>query len=272
MSYKMNGEAENQNRVSKTFKDIQMKKFITSIILITLVSSGYSQNVSDPMKIQGYWEESHMGSVNIGWDGKHYVLKTDQYQAIQTKLENSVITYKYPNPGLTSNPSLPPYITGRITKLSNEKILYNNIEYYKVSPLESDIKLLLTSDYSDFNIFYSSFKKAVISNDKHILSELLEGMINFPFIDYYKKAYNESGLSTKYSGDFENKYNLIFNVSVLAALKDRIPTKLNFEDLTELEKRSSAEYVLQLAQSDYPSLLFGKINGRYMLIGIKYFE
>jgi hypothetical protein len=42
--------------------------------------------------------------------------------------------------------------------------------------------------------------------------------------------------------------------------------------MTEAEKKGGGEYLLRIVNGDYPSLLFGKINGRFMLIGIKYFE
>ena len=158
------------------------------------------------------------------------------------------------------------------TKLSlienGSKILLYDHEFIKLTSAGSgnEAKNTSVNSFNNFDDFYKEFKKHVLSNSLDI-----DNYVEFPFVDFNSIPYGKLGLSCKTSAEFTGNYSKIFTASVIEALKNGTPSQVTEDFLTENEKKAHAKYLLQ-SNDIIPSLLFGTVNGRYKLIGLKYFE
>jgi len=144
-----------------------------------------------------------------------------------------------------------------------------------VKKVEEIIKIDVTS-HKDFKVFWKDFSKAVeTKNIENIIQ-----MTGIPFYDFSKTGQAEPYAKT--AEDFRKIFDKIFTKSVIDLCKKEIPVKGSelSEDYKEFwgddpftasEKKHKAEYFFINDSENEGSLEFGKVNGIYKLIGLKYF-
>ena len=133
------------------------------------------------------------------------------------------------------------------------------------------------SKHKDFKMFWSDFKKCVQAKS---IDNIVK-MTNFPFRDFSNAPEGEGKLLSKSADDLKKNYDKIFMKSVVDLCAKELPMnglKLSAEDkevwgdnpFTESERKFKAEYFF-VNEIDYAnSLEFGKADGVYKLIGLKY--
>jgi hypothetical protein len=131
------------------------------------------------------------------------------------------------------------------------------------------------SKHSKFIYFWDDFRRAVkTGNVENVIK-----MTNFPFVDYYNKAYNRVTLTANDESEFRTLYPQIFKSSVIEICTYDYPIKceeiestdhLPGDCFTPEEKMFNPEYFFIICKDSNRNLLFGKIDGVYKLIGIKF--
>lgn len=135
-----------------------------------------------------------------------------------------------------------------------------------------DIKF---SFHSKFLYFWDDFRRAVkTGNVDNVIK-----MTNFPFMDYYNKAYNRPTLTANDESEFRTLYKEIFKSSVIEICTYDYPIRcediestdhLPEDCFTTDEKMFNPEYFFIICKDSDRNLLFGKVGGVYKLIGIKF--
>ena len=131
------------------------------------------------------------------------------------------------------------------------------------------------SRHSNFWKFYDDFSRAVRNHDV----ENVIKMTNFPFVDYYNKAYNRVTLTANDESEFRELYQQIFKASVVYLCTWDFPINCEMVEYTDHlpkdcftpeEKMFNPEYFFIICPDSDRNLLFGKIGGVYKLIGLKF--
>jgi hypothetical protein len=131
------------------------------------------------------------------------------------------------------------------------------------------------SEHSYFYSFYSDFCKAVKT---HNVDNVIK-MTNFPFIDYYNKAYNRVTLTANDEAEFRELYPQIFKGSVIELCTYDFPIRCEDVDYTDHlpkdcftaeEKMFNPEYFFIICKDSDRNLMFGKVGRVYKLIGLKF--
>ena len=129
-------------------------------------------------------------------------------------------------------------------------ILSSNLEYEKIiKNMDDDKTKIKTSDnnyaaHSDFQAFWSDFKKAVNTGDKNAVIQ----MTNIPFKDYTVFQPGKTGqlLSANSSQQFLTNYGKIFTPSLITAMNED-----KYEGWTEGSfKVNKGEYILDVIIAD----------------------
>ncbi|MCX6166035.1 MAG: hypothetical protein NTU73_14435 [Ignavibacteriae bacterium] len=131
------------------------------------------------------------------------------------------------------------------------------------------------SAHSKFRYFWKDFSRAVKVGD---INNVIK-MTNFPFVDYYNKAYNRVTLTANDESEFRELYSQIFKGSVVEVCTYDYP--ITCDDIqssdhlpkgcfTTEEKMFNPEYFFIITKDADRNLLFGKVGGVYKLIGIKF--
>lgn len=130
--------------------------------------------------------------------------------------------------------------------------------------------------HNKFIYFWDDFRRAVkTGNVDNVIK-----MTNFPFVDYYNKAYNRPALTANDEAEFKTLYSQIFKNSVVEICSYDYPIKceeiessdhLPKDCFTPEEKMFNPEYFFIICKDSDRNLMFGKIGGIYKLIGIKFF-
>lgn len=148
-------------------------------------------------------------------------------------------------------------------------------KYQPPYPL-GDTSYINLSAHSKFRYFWKDFSRAVRIGDM----ENVIKMTNFPFVDYYNKAYNRTALTANDETEFRELYSKIFKGSVIELCTydypitcDEIQSSdhLPKDCFTSEEKMFNPEYFFIICKDADRNLMFGKIGGVYKLIGIKFF-
>lgn len=131
------------------------------------------------------------------------------------------------------------------------------------------------SAHAKFRYFWKDFSRAVKIGD----IENIIKMTNFPFVDYYNKAYNRVTLTANDESEFRELYSQIFKGSVVEVCTYDYPITcddvqssdhLPKDCYTTEEKMFNPEYFFIITKDADRNLLFGKVGGVYKLIGIKF--
>lgn len=143
-------------------------------------------------------------------------------------------------------------------------------------PSEShDSSYINFSAHAKFWYFWKDFSRAVKTGD----AENVTKMTNFPFVDYYNKAYNRVTLTANDESEFKELYSKIFKASVVDMCTYDFPITcdmVTYSDhlpkdcFTAEEKMFSPEYFFIICKDSDRNLMFGKVGGVYKLIGIKF--
>jgi hypothetical protein len=129
--------------------------------------------------------------------------------------------------------------------------------------------------HAKFWNFWKDFSRAVKLGDVENVTK----MTNFPFVDYYNKAYNRVTLTANDESEFKELYSKIFKGSVVDLCTYDFPINcdmISYSDhlpkdcFTAEEKMFNPEYFFIICKDADRNLLFGKVGGVYKLIGIKY--
>ena len=139
--------------------------------------------------------------------------------------------------------------------------------------------------HSDFQAFWTDFKKAVLSNDREAVAK----MTNFPFKDEYGGAYKQltdfDGLLTEDAKKmpsftcsnktiFLNKYDKIFLPETKTAIQTNKYRGYEVDEvLGEDMILNEGEYALEFESKNSRSynLVFSKMNGKYKLDNMPYY-
>jgi hypothetical protein len=131
------------------------------------------------------------------------------------------------------------------------------------------------SAHTNFWKFWSDFSRAVKLGDVENVTK----MTNFPFVDYYNKAYNRVTLTANDETEFKELYSKIFKGSVVYMCTYDFPINcemISYSDhlpkdcFTAEEKMFNPEYFFIICKDSDRNLLFGKVGGVYKLIGLKF--
>jgi hypothetical protein len=138
-----------------------------------------------------------------------------------------------------------------------------------------DSTYIYISKHSKFIYFWDDFRRAVkTGNIENVIK-----MTNFPFVDYYNKAYNRAALTANDETEFRGLYSEIFKWSVVYVCTYDYPItcdELEYTDhlpkdcFTTEEKMFNPEYFFIICKDSDRNLMFGKVGGVYKLIGIKF--
>jgi hypothetical protein len=148
-------------------------------------------------------------------------------------------------------------------------------EYQTLQYKPGDSSYISFSSHSNFWSFYKDFSTAVKT---HNIDNVIK-MTNFPFIDYYNKAYNRVTLTANDESEFRELYSQIFKPSVIELCTYDFPINCEMiqssdhlpkDCFTSEEKMFNPEYFFIICKNSDRNLLFGKIDGVYKLIGIKF--
>jgi hypothetical protein len=129
--------------------------------------------------------------------------------------------------------------------------------------------------HTKFRYFWKDFSRAVKIGD---IDNVVK-MTNFPFVDYYNKAYNRATLTANDEVEFREEYTKIFKANVVEMCTYDFPITCEDVQVTEHlpgdcftaeEKMFSPQYFFIICKDSDRNLLFGKVGGVYKLIGIKY--
>jgi|WetSurMetagenome_2_1015567.scaffolds.fasta_scaffold177014_2 hypothetical protein len=131
------------------------------------------------------------------------------------------------------------------------------------------------SAHAKFWNFWKDFSRAVKVGD---INNVVK-MTNFPFVDYYNKAYNRITLTANDESEFRELYSQIFKGSVVEMCTYDFPITceevvssdhLPKDCFTSEEKMFNPQYFFIICRDSDRNLLFGKVDGVYRLIGIKF--
>lgn len=148
-------------------------------------------------------------------------------------------------------------------------------ERYETQNNPGDSSYINFSAHSKFRYFWKDFSRAVKVGDV----ENVIKMTNFPFVDYYNKAYNRSVLTANEETEFRELYSQIFKWSVVEVCTYDYPITcddilssdhLPKDCFTTEEKMFNPEYFFIICKDSDRNLMFGKVGGVYKLIGIKF--
>jgi hypothetical protein len=126
-----------------------------------------------------------------------------------------------------------------------------------------------------FWYFWKDFSTAVKAKD---IDNVVK-MTNFPFTDYYNKAYGRPTLTANDEVEFRELYTKIFKESVVYLCTYDFPIDCEMVPYTDHlpkdcftteEKMFNPQYFFIICKDSDRNLLFGKVGGVYKLIGIKY--
>ncbi len=154
-------------------------------------------------------------------------------------------------------------------------VKWENGKCVSYAEINFDSTHLSFSKHHIFKYFWNDFRKAVkTGNIENVIK-----MTNFPFVDYYNKAYNRPTLTANDESEFKTLYSQIFKSSVIEICTYDYPIKcdeiqssdhLSKDCFTTEEKMFNPEYFFIICKDADRNLLFGKVGGVYKLIGIKY--
>lgn len=129
--------------------------------------------------------------------------------------------------------------------------------------------------HTDFNAFWTDFKKAVNSGDK----EAILKMTNIPFIDKIEDAYNKSTTLTSKNGQiFLSNYDKIFTSNVKKAINKNAYRGYEYDDFIGGDVINKGEYLLNvendinISNRETCDLVFVKVNGLLKLAYIPYYS
>lgn len=166
------------------------------------------------------------------------------------------------------------FITILLIVLCNIVFIYND-EAYCYSKASGDTTYINFSAHTKFRYFWKDFRSAVKAGDV----ENVIKMTNFPFVDYYNKAYNRPTLTANDESEFKDLFTQIFKSSVIDMCTYDYPVTCDEIELSEHlpkdcftteEKMFNPEYFFIICKDSDRNLLFGKVGGVYKLIGIKF--
>lgn len=138
-----------------------------------------------------------------------------------------------------------------------------------------DSSYLDISKHGYFYSFYSDFCRAAKT---HNVDNVIK-MTNFPFVDYYNKAYNRVTLTANDETEFRELYSQIFMGSVIELCTYDFPIRCEDVEYTDHlpkdcftaeEKMFNPEYFFIICKDSDRNLMFGKVGGVYKLIGLKF--
>lgn len=129
--------------------------------------------------------------------------------------------------------------------------------------------------HAKFWYFWRDFSRAVKVGD----IENVIKMTNFPFTDYYNKAYHRPTLTANDEEQFRKIYSDIFKSSVIEMCTYDFPIICDMVEETEHlpsdcftaeEKMFNPQYFFIICKDSDHNLMFGKVGAVYKLIGIKF--
>jgi hypothetical protein len=121
-----------------------------------------------------------------------------------------------------------------------------------------------------FYEYWDHFQDAVLSKDFLEFNNL----VYFPFEDFYNNIYNpDSTLTCKSLSNFEKKFDIIFTECVINAIKliNIRGYDKNYSQFGDIIAKDDFLLITGCLDRER-DLWFKKINGRYYLYGIQYYE
>ena len=126
-------------------------------------------------------------------------------------------------------------------------------------------------EHSNLRSFWTDLQNAMTSKDKNAIAR----MMNFPFVDYNELAYGRDGLTSRTNADFLDRFDRIFPRCSYAEIARGSPDRVG--EITNLEREAGVthQFLLRGSCRDEQGLAplgydFGKVNGKYRLLGLLY--
>jgi hypothetical protein len=123
---------------------------------------------------------------------------------------------------------------------------------------------------NSFELFRREFRDAVLAKKL----SALENLVYFPFVDFHNDIYDlNSSLTSKTKDDFNKKYDEIFNECVIIAIKQNKfrGYDKNYGQFGDIISKDDFLLITGCKNRE-KDFLFKKINGKYYLYGIQYYE